>query len=786
MAKSTLKLVGAYEAWAKDVRQGRLVRATGVEVSVLVRVYEDLEATPELLGRLREDARLLGRLQHESVLRIEHISAVGGKVGEIYEGFEAASAARILKVLRLRNQVLPARAAVEAAAAVGLALDEALRIVDGDRAVMHPGPGPDQVLIDTAGRVKLAGFRVSRAGDPPAQPMKGYAAPEGGGGAAAATYLVGALLVELLSGEPPPEASADPERHEAAIRRALIRVLARPGDTPGDPVVQVVRQALAHDPTIRGAPGALGKKLRELAVALSSPGLRAWAPGSIPSIQRFSQEASGVRASALPLPAEETVRAPLGASNRTIAPPDPERQAPDKAPRSPAPSTGAPRPLPDAPSRSFERGATIVPDDLDDQELPDATPIGLSLPQPPQQAGALGRVVAKAPELRTAPPEPTRPARPEVPRGAGAEPTRPTRPEPAPPRPSLAEPTRPSRPEPGFGPSVGPALSPDASKPAGPAIAPSPLIPARRPTAMPMSGPLLERIGEADESEATVVGIERAAGPIAPDDPFGPDPAPASGPALVSRSPASVLDDDEAAPGRGTGILVTALFALAGLLVLGGLVLGIGWFVLRPSVEEEVVTPTEVTTPVPAEPTPAPAPEAAPLPEAAPTPTPEPTPPAPTPPAPAATPASPVAAPATTPVAQPPSTTRPTTRTQPAPTAPEPAPEDDGPVRIKPAEAAPTPAPTAAVVTTPTPAAEPEAPAFYRVEFTSGDPSVTTVEVKCAQGSAVGSPTVALDNVPKGNCRVTGRGGDTPLITMVTVVSDRSYTCFASRAPSCK
>jgi hypothetical protein len=83
------------------------------------------------------------------------------------------------------------------------------------------------------------------------------------------------------------------------------------------------------------------------------------------------------------------------------------------------------------------------------------------------------------------------------------------------------------------------------------------------------------------------------------------------------------------------------------------------------------------------------------------------------------------------------------------------------------------------------PATGSAAPAFFRVEFFSGDPSVETLEIKCSQGAGSG-PSVALEQVPKGNCRVTGRGGDAPLIAMVTVVADRSYTCFAGRVPSCK
>jgi hypothetical protein len=921
VGKSTLKLVGVYEAWSRSVRQGRLTRANGTEAPVLVRVFEERPATPELLARLREDVRLLGRLQHESVLRLEHVSAVGGKVGQVTEGFECASAARVLRVLRARNQVLPARAAVEAAAAVGLALDEALRIVDGDRAVAHPGPVPEEVLLDVAGRVKLAGFVVTRPDDPPLVLPKGYAAPEGGGSAAAATYMVGALLVELLSGESPPDAAADAERHEASIRRALIRVLARPGDTPGEPVVAVIRQALAHDPTARGGPGALGRKLRELAVALQSPGLRAWAPGSIPSIQKFVPTAAESRGGAalpqLPQPTDEASRAaPLGA-NMTIAPPA-GPPAPLSAGLTIAPPDPKSRePLPDAVSRAHPRGqATIVPaDSEDDAVLPeeafgpspraagaprpdsvkfvpspgpsgaparDATPTrsaaGPSAAPRSSAAGAAaprssaagaappGRVVSGASPAPLPAPGGTSPLpSPDASSGvglsaretarSGVTPTGPLRPAgpaagPSPSGPSLGGPSlgappagTPPRPVViAEAPVTRPVALEPGPRPAGPPAGPGPAVAAPRRGGLDIaSGPSLDHLSEADDFEATVVAGMRPSGPAAPPiDPLAPGisagPAPA-GPAS-GRGAGSILDDEPESP-RRSGFLLPLVMGVGVLGVLAVLVLGAGWYAFRPA-PTEVAAPADIVAPLP-EPT-APAgslpaapesagaapgagtpagapagavaapgsdtPAAVPAP-AGPAPTvgapvaPAPTAPAPVAAAPAPAPAAPAPSASAAPAhsAPPPtpsapahasttaSTSRTASTTAPAHTAP-PAThtdEDDAPVRIAAAPPAPAPAP-APVATAPAPAADspPAAPAFFRVEFTAGDPSITTLEVKCAQGAGSGSGSVVIEQAPKGNCRITGRGGDAPLITMVTVVADRSYTCFGGRSPSCK
>ncbi len=340
MARATLKLTGVYEAWGPHVRTGRLQRASGAESAVLVRVLEGRPADDASLTSLREDGRLLARLQHENVLRVEQTSGVGGMLALVHESFDCVAMSHVIGALLARGQVLPSRVAVEVAAAVGIALEEALKITDGERRVIHPGPTPGEVLVDTAGRVKLGGVCALRSGEVWPPPPPGYAAPEGAGGWQAATWMVGALLLELLTGEPPGEVVRDAARHEAMLRRVGLKLVARPGDTPTEALLQAVRQALAFDPEARGTPGAFGRMLRDLAVQLQTPGLRAWAPGTVPAVQRHA-------AGAL--------------VNRTLAPPHssvppapplapPLREFPEHDPEPeptmvgiPMPSRGAPR-----------------------------------------------------------------------------------------------------------------------------------------------------------------------------------------------------------------------------------------------------------------------------------------------------------------------------------------------------------------------------------------------------------------------------------------------------------
>jgi len=119
--------------------------------------------------------------------------------------------------------------------------------------------------------------------------------------------------------------------------------------------------------------------------------------------------------------------------------------------------------------------------------------------------------------------------------------------------------------------------------------------------------------------------------------------------------------------------------------------------------------------------------------------------------------------------------------------------EPDAPTRLAPdtepariGVAPSEPVATEAVAPAAPTAPAPELPGPFAVSFASGDPAISQIEVRCGSVSASGSPPVALPAAPKGSCKVTGLGGPSPLITLVTLTADRAYTCFAGGGRSCK
>ncbi len=207
---------------------------------------------PELVARLRQEARVLALLQHPNIVAIEDTVEVGGLPGLILElvseGRTLASVITesrgLMSVSRLRHigtQLIDALAAVHAAGIVHRDVKPSNVLLDGDRALLC-----DFGLAKLHSSDPLVVTQVGSAmGTPP------FMAPEQVGGMgsvepAADIFSLGALLFELVTGVRAFTGLTDEEVIEAARegRRADVRVL-RP-DTPTS-MVRAIELALVPE-----------------------------------------------------------------------------------------------------------------------------------------------------------------------------------------------------------------------------------------------------------------------------------------------------------------------------------------------------------------------------------------------------------------------------------------------------------------------------------------------------------------------------------------------------------
>jgi eukaryotic-like serine/threonine-protein kinase len=181
---------------ARDVDLDRLV--------ALKRLAENLARDEELQRRFLREARLAARLAHPNVVRVFDVGEDDGRPFIAMEYVEGETLAEL--VARRRALPVPETAALGLQMCAGLAAAHAAGLV-------HRDVKPHNLLLGTDGVLKLGDFGIAAGHEGTRLTLAGtvlgtagYLAPEQARGeqvtAAADIYAVGAVLYELLTGEP--------------------------------------------------------------------------------------------------------------------------------------------------------------------------------------------------------------------------------------------------------------------------------------------------------------------------------------------------------------------------------------------------------------------------------------------------------------------------------------------------------------------------------------------------------------------------------------------------------
>jgi hypothetical protein len=202
-------------------------RLLGRTVTVKL-IHPSLADDAAFAGRLSEQARLVASVDAPGIAQLLDSGEQGGVAFLVREHVVGTSAR---ERLREGDPLPPAEAA-----RIGEAVLDALAPAH-DAGVLHLHLGLDDVLLEADGRVRVTDLGIGpavAASRPPAEALRllGGAgpAPEQVRGdladARADLYAVGALLFELLTGEPP-RGRREPRRVRATVPRALDRLVAR-------------------------------------------------------------------------------------------------------------------------------------------------------------------------------------------------------------------------------------------------------------------------------------------------------------------------------------------------------------------------------------------------------------------------------------------------------------------------------------------------------------------------------------------------------------------------------
>jgi len=259
----------------------------------------------EIVMRSRDEARLLGLLRHQNIVRVEDLSSINGQCAVIMEYLEGVDLKNMVTFLTEKGELFPRRAALEAGAAIASALDAAYnhRPLQGGKPlrVIHRDIKPSNAMITKAGEVKVLDFGTARANfeDREAETQalafgsQAYMAPERMMGdpdtPAADVFSLGITLWEILSGERFGKIFIREARFQTALEQRVAQInLSMIDDNLAEQVRELLLQMMEYEPTARPTSAEVMEKLEEFSERASDQSLRRLC-------RQYVKEAMGVR-----------------------------------------------------------------------------------------------------------------------------------------------------------------------------------------------------------------------------------------------------------------------------------------------------------------------------------------------------------------------------------------------------------------------------------------------------------------------------------------------------------
>lgn len=222
----------------------------------------------EVVMRSRDEARLLGRLRHRSIVRVEDLTSINGQCAVVMEFLEGVDCKHVTNWLKDHGRNMPRQAAFELLGAAASALDAAYNhrpIQGGDPLrVIHRDIKPSNIMLTAEGEVKVLDFGTARANfeDREARTQalsfgsQAYMAPERmlaePDTPAGDIFSLGVTLYELLTLDSFGKIFLRPDRFEKSLEERLERIDWAPLPAEvRDETAEAMRMMLAYEPTGR-------------------------------------------------------------------------------------------------------------------------------------------------------------------------------------------------------------------------------------------------------------------------------------------------------------------------------------------------------------------------------------------------------------------------------------------------------------------------------------------------------------------------------------------------------
>ncbi|MCB9760943.1 MAG: serine/threonine protein kinase [Alphaproteobacteria bacterium] len=272
------------------VYKGELIGSQGVRRTVAVKVLARNHAGRDMfLSRIRDEARLLGLLEDDYILKVLELLRIEGRDGVMMEYVEGVDMATLVE----QRLYAPPRALASLGAIVAGALYKA-------HVAVHPGTGaplnvvhrdvkPANVMLTGRGGVKLLDFGVAKAAFESRESYTGqlvlgtlnYMAPEylvtGSLSPSVDIYGLALLMIECATGQVFGQPKLRQDKFEAKRERYLAGLPAE-----YDELIEPLRRMLAWEPAERPDGATVERWFLDIADESRGTGLRRWCAEAVP------------------------------------------------------------------------------------------------------------------------------------------------------------------------------------------------------------------------------------------------------------------------------------------------------------------------------------------------------------------------------------------------------------------------------------------------------------------------------------------------------------------------
>jgi len=256
---------------------------------------EDLGSNMEVVGRQRDEARLLAQLNHDHIVKVFDLFEIDGRPAVLMEYVPGVDTGRLL-----HHGPIPPRAALEIVAATASALHAAHTTVSPftgrPLAVIHRDVKPSNLLLSEHGTIKVLDFGIARADfDREGQTRSvqfgtaRYMSPEQWMNeeltAAVDVFALGITALELMSGQWGERLPLRSDKYNAGRDRQISQLRdPRWGSVWWRQLEELLQDMLAFDASERPSSESVQERCVQLSEEVGGESLRRYAKAMVPSL----------------------------------------------------------------------------------------------------------------------------------------------------------------------------------------------------------------------------------------------------------------------------------------------------------------------------------------------------------------------------------------------------------------------------------------------------------------------------------------------------------------------